>query len=87
MVQKKEETYQTTGERLLEKVKELIKEGNVRKITIQDKKGKTIAEFPLTVGVIGAVVVPVLAAVGAMAALISDCTITVVREDESPQKS
>ncbi len=76
----KEETFKVEGDKLLAKVKELIKEGNVRKITIKDKKGKSIIEFPLTIGVVGAVIAPVLAAVGAVAALISECTITVVRE-------
>ncbi|OGH11912.1 MAG: hypothetical protein A2857_05670 [Candidatus Levybacteria bacterium RIFCSPHIGHO2_01_FULL_36_15] len=76
----KEETFKVEGEKLLSKVKALIKEGNVRKIIIKDKNGKTIIEFPLTIGVVGAVIAPVLAAVGAVAALISECTITVIRE-------
>ncbi len=77
---KTEETFQVRGEQLLSKVKELAKEGNVRKIIIKDKKGKVLAEFPLTVGVIGAVIAPVLAAVGAIAALVTECSITVQRE-------
>lgn len=76
----KHESFTVSGEKLLEKVKELIKEGNVRRISIKDKKGKTIADFPLTIGVVGAVIAPVLAAVGAIAALITECTITVERE-------
>lgn len=76
---KKEETFQVKGDRVLEKIKELVKEGNVRKITIKDKQGKTIAEFPLTIGVIGAVIAPVLAAIGAIAALVTECSITVER--------
>ncbi|MBI2031533.1 MAG: DUF4342 domain-containing protein [Candidatus Levybacteria bacterium] len=79
---KKEETFHVTGEKLLEKVKELIKEGNVRRIIIKDKKGKALIEFPLTFGVVGAVIAPVLAAVGAIAALITECSITVQREEE-----
>jgi hypothetical protein len=63
----------------LKKVKELIKQGNIRKITISDKEGKVIASFPLTVGVVGVVIAPVLAAVGAIAALVSECTISVER--------
>lgn len=74
-----QETFKVTGENLLKKVKELIKEGNVRKITIKDKKGKTLAEFPLTVGVVGAVIAPILAAIGAIAALVGECTISVER--------
>lgn len=80
MVKKKEESFHVTGENLLKKVKELIKEGNVRRITIKDKSGKDILVFPLTIGVVGAVLAPVLAAVGAVAALITECTISVERE-------
>lgn len=76
----KEETFKINGEDLLKKVKELIHEGNIRKITIKDKKGTTLIELPLTIGVVGAVVAPVLAAVGAVAALVSECTITVERK-------
>lgn len=75
----KKEEFQVSGEDLLKKVKELIEEGNVRKITIKSRDGKTIAEFPLTLGVIGAVIAPVLAAVGAIAALVTECTIAVER--------
>jgi hypothetical protein len=75
------ESFTITGESLLKKVKELIEEGNVRKIIIKDKTGKEIMTFPLTVGVVGAVLAPVLAAVGALAALIGECTITVEREE------
>ncbi len=75
----KEETFQVKGEEVLTKVKELIKEGNIRKITILNKEGQTIVTFPMTIGVVGAVFAPVLAAVGALAALISECTIKVER--------
>lgn len=77
---KKEESFKTDGENLLKKVKQLIQEGNVRKITIKDKSGKEIVVFPLTIGVVGAVLAPVLAAIGAIAALIGECTISVERE-------
>ena len=84
MPKTKKETEQTTfhvkGEELLKKVKELIKEGNVRKITIKDKKGKTLIVVPLTIGVVGAVLAPVLAAIGAIAALVTECTISVDRK-------
>jgi Domain of unknown function (DUF4342) len=75
------ESFTITGESLLKKVKELIEEGNVRKIIIKDKSGKEIMSFPLTVDVVGAVLAPVLAAVGALAALIGECNITVEREE------
>lgn len=78
-----EETFKVTGDKLLAKVKELIREGNVRRISIKDKSGKVLVEFPLTLGVVGAVFAPVLAAVGAIAALITECTISVEREESS----
>ena len=74
------ESIAAHGENLLNKVKELIEEGNIRKISIHDKDGKELMSFPLTYGVVGVVLAPVLAAVGAVAALIGDCTITVERE-------
>jgi len=76
------ETFSINGEHLLKKVKELIAEGNIRKITIKDKNGKELMTFPLTVGVVGAVFAPVLAAIGALAALVGECTITVEREEK-----
>jgi len=75
-----EETFKVKGDELLAKVKELIKEGNIRRLIIKDKKGKVLVEFPLTIGVVLTVVVPVLAAVGAIAALVSECSIVVERE-------
>lgn len=74
------ESFNINGENLLKKVKELIAEGNVRKITIHDRLGKEIASFPLTFGLVGVLVMPVLAAIGAIAALIGECTISVERE-------
>ena len=76
----KKQEFKLKGEQLLGKVKEIIKQGNVRKITIKDKQGKTILVLPLTLGVVGAVLAPILAAVGAMAALLTECTITVERD-------
>ncbi len=78
----KNESFKISGEALLKKVKELIAEGNIRKISIHDKDGKELMSFPLTIGVVGAVFAPVLAAVGALAALIGECTITVEREED-----
>jgi hypothetical protein len=80
MTKSKKESFRVNGEMLLKKVKELIKEGNVRKITIKDKNDKELMSFPLTFGVVGAVVAPILAAVGAVAALIGECTISVERD-------
>ena len=72
------ETVRVTGEQLVDAVKKLINEGNVRRVII--KQGdRVVAEFPLTVGVIGTVFAPVLAAVGALTAVLNDCTIEVER--------
>lgn len=76
----KTETFKINGEDLLSKVKQIIKEGNVRRIIILDKDGKSLIELPLTVGVVGALLAPALAAVGAIAALVTECTIKVERE-------
>lgn len=76
---KKEEKFEVKGEDVVRKVKELIKEGNVRKIKISNKSGEVIAEFPLTVGVVGTLLAAPLAALGAIAALVAECTITVER--------
>ncbi|MDH4117400.1 MAG: DUF4342 domain-containing protein [Acidimicrobiia bacterium] len=67
------------GEELLSTVKELIHEGNIRRIIIKNEDGKVVLEIPLTVGVAGAVLLPTLAAIGAVAALVTDCTILVER--------
>lgn len=78
---KRTEEFKINGEDLLKKVKEIIAEGNVRKITVKNKDGKSIVELPLTIGVVGAALAPLLAAVGAIAALVTECTIVVERED------
>lgn len=75
--------FTTTGENLVNKIKELINEGNVRKVTILDHEGKELMSFPLTIGVVGTVLAPVLAAIGAMAALIGECSIKVERTDKA----
>jgi Domain of unknown function (DUF4342) len=76
------EFFTINGEHLLQKIKELIAEGNVRRITITEKSGKELMSFPLTIGVVGALLAPVLAAVGALAAIIGECTIAVEREEK-----
>jgi hypothetical protein len=75
-----EETFKVNGEELLGKVKDLVKEGNIRRLIIKDNKGRVVIEFPLTVGVVITVLLPVFAAIGALAALMTECSITVVRE-------
>ena len=74
------ERVTVAGEDLLRKVKDLIAEGNVRRISIKDKQGKMLVELPLTIGVVGAALAPMLAAVRAIAALVTECTITIERE-------
>jgi len=73
------EEFKIKGEDLLSKFKQLIAEGNVRRIIIKDKDNKTIIEVPLTIGVVGIVLAPAVAAVGTIAALVSECTIIVER--------
>ncbi len=75
--QSRYEEFRVSGGEILNKVKEIIHEGNVRRIILKDDQGKTFMEIPLTVGVVGALVAPVLAAVGAVAALASNLTIVV----------
>ena len=75
------ESFTLNGENLLKKVKELIAEGNIRRITISDKDGRELITFPVTIGVVAAMIAPMLAAVGALAAFIGECTITVEREE------
>lgn len=75
-----QEEFKVNGEELMSKVKQLVHEGNVRRIIIKDKDGKTLVELPLTIGVVGVVLAPFFAAVGAIAALVTECTIVVVRE-------
>lgn len=77
------ETLEVKGDDLLAKIKEIIHEGNVRRITITSEEGNRLMEFPLTLGVVGAVLMPVFTAVGAMAALVSKCTIEIERVDNA----
>jgi len=75
------EEFKINGEELLSKVKELIKEGNIRRIIIKDEKGVSLIEIPLTFGVVGAVLLPVWAAIGAIAAMVTNCTLVVERRE------
>ncbi|AMR30295.1 hypothetical protein A0256_02115 [Mucilaginibacter sp. PAMC 26640] len=78
------ESFSINGESIVKKVKELIAEGNVTKITITDHSGKEIMSFPVNYGLVGLLVAPVFAAIGAAAALLTECTITVEREGDKP---
>lgn len=76
----KKEEFKVSGSELKDRVKKLIEEGNARKIIIKNEKGNTLIEIPLTFGAIGAILAPTLAAVGAIAALLTNCTIVVVKK-------
>ena len=77
------EEFSLSSEDLVKRVKQLIHEGNVRRIIVRDREGKTLLEIPVTVGVVGAVLAPWLAALGAIAALVTECTVAVVRRESS----
>jgi hypothetical protein len=74
--------FKVNAEELVEKVRELVHEGNVRKIIIKNEKGETYLEIPVTIGLIGALLAPVFAAVGALAALAANFTIEVEKKDD-----
>ena len=76
------EEFQVNGEELIGKIKELLHEGNIRRVTIRNEEGKDLIEIPLTWGVVGALLLPVWAAIGAIAALVTDCTIVVEKVEE-----
>jgi hypothetical protein len=80
------ESFKVSGTQLLDAVKKLLHEGNVRRVIIK-QDNRSIVEFPLTVGLIGAVLAPVLAAVGALAAVLTECTIEVERTTEPGDQS
>jgi hypothetical protein len=74
------ESIKVDGEAMFDQLKQLIHEGNIRRVVIQHQ-GRTVAEFPLTAGVVGTMVAPVLAAIGVLVALLKSCTIQIERED------
>lgn len=75
------EEFRVEGERLISKIKELIHEGNIRRIIIKDKEGKTVLEIPMTLGVVGVLLAPQLAAIGAIAALLTEATVVVEKAE------
>jgi hypothetical protein len=76
------EEFQVRGEMLIAKIKELLHEGNIRRVVIKNEEGRTLIDIPLTVGVVGAILAPQLAAIGAIAALVTRGTIVVERVDK-----
>jgi hypothetical protein len=79
------ESFKAEGENVVDKIRSLIHEGNVRRVVVQHQS-RTIAEFPLTAGVLGTVLAPVLAAVGTLVALLKDCTIHIERVTDEQKK-
>lgn len=79
---KRREEFKIDGSELVDKIKELIHQGNIRRIILKNDAGETLIEIPLTLGLIGAALMPVLAAVGAIAALVARLTIVVEKVDE-----
>lgn len=77
------ESFKVEGANVVDKLKELVAEGNVRRIVVEHR-GRTVAEFPLAIGVVGLVLAPVFAAVAALAALLKDCTVKIEREPSDP---
>jgi hypothetical protein len=75
------EEFKVEGEKVVTKIKELIHEGNIRKVIIKDKDGKTLVEIPMTFGVVGVLIAPQLAAIGAIAALLTEATVVVEKAE------
>lgn len=80
------ESFKVKGDEVVKRVKEIVREGNARRVVVK-QGARTVVEFPVTVGVVGAVAAPMLAAVGALAALLTECTIEVEREAAKPGPS
>ena len=76
------EEFRVNGEDLIARIKKLINEGNIRRVIIKDKEGKIVFEIPLTLGVVGALIAPQLAAIGAIAALLTEATVVVEKAEK-----
>jgi hypothetical protein len=74
--------FNVKGKELLGKIEEIIKEGNVRRIIIKDSEGRTFIEIPMTIGVIGIIAAPIMAAVGALAGLVANFSVEVIRKED-----
>ncbi len=81
-----QESFKVSGDEILTKIKEIIKEGNARRIIIKNEKDETIMEFPMTIGAIGVVLAPLFAAIGTIAALATNCTIIVEKKSNEEEK-
>jgi len=80
------EEFHVSGDTLVAKIKELVQEGNVRRVVLKNEEGKILVEFPLTLGVVGAVLAPQLAAIGAIAALVTHCTVVVEKVEQQAEE-
>ncbi|MHC5211966.1 MAG: DUF4342 domain-containing protein [Planctomycetota bacterium] len=76
------EEFEVNGDKLVHRLKEILHQGNIRRITLKNEDGKTLIEIPLTIGVVGAVLLPVWAAIGAIAALVARCTIVLEKVED-----
>ena len=76
------EEFHVNGEELLAEIKKILKEGNIRRVIIKNKEGKVVFEIPLTIGVVGALIAPQLAAIGAIAALLTEATVVVEKTED-----
>jgi hypothetical protein len=75
------EEFRVDGEKIVSKIKELLHEGNIRRVIIKDKDGKILMEIPVTIGVVGVLIAPQLAALGAIAALLTEATVVVEKSE------
>ncbi len=80
------ESFKVSGDEMMNKVKEIVREGNARRIVIKNEKDEIIMEFPLTIGAVGVVIAPMFAAIGALTALATRCTILVEKRNEDEEK-
>ena len=79
------EEFTLDGEKLVSTVKELVRQGNIRRISVRNKEGRSLIDIPLTAGVVGAVLLPTLAALGAIAAMVTECSIVVERVEQTEE--
>ena len=77
------EEFRVEGEKIISKIKELLHEGNIRKVIIKDKDEKVLMEIPVTIGVVGVLIAPQLAALGAIAALLTEATVVVEKSGQT----
>jgi hypothetical protein len=80
------EEFQVDGDQLVGRIKELLHEGNIRRVSIRNEEGRTLLDIPLTIGVVGALLLPQLAALGAIAALLTNATIVIEKVDDEGSK-